>query len=388
MTGLSASARPAASRARAAVSRRVGAALAGALALLAAGCTESLDAVMVGDYSASLSTITPQNRSLRAVPLPSRRVPVAVYDFEDLTGQYKDDDDGQTLSRAVTQGGTSILIKALLDAGERRWFAVLDRSELDDVLRERQIVTEMRRIYRAEDDVNPDALAPLAHSNIIIQGAVVGYDTNLMTGGVGARYLGVGGDRRWQLDIATVNLRAVSAQTGEALASVVVRKPIASVADRGSIFTYIALDELLEAEAGRTVNEPRQVAIEQAIEKAVIALIAEGAISGLWHFQNDSAGRAFVEAYLGDKFDGPVPSAARTRAAALPSSTAPVPRTVPRPPPRVEERPVQPTSAPQEAPRRSPPPATSDSEEVLGMVSMDCHGRVSAGMIELSACAY
>lgn len=331
---------------------------------LVAGCSRDLETAMASDFGATLSTITPQNRSLRHVPLPTNRIPVAVYEFEDLTGQYKDDDDGQTLSRAVTQGGTSVLIKALLDAGERRWFAVLDRSELDDILRERQIVTEMRRIYRFEERIDPSALAPLAHSNILIQGAVVGYDTNLMTGGMGARYLGIGGDRRWKLDIATVSLRAVSSQTGEVLASVVVRKPIASVSDRGSVFTFIALDELLEAEAGRTMNEPRQIAIEQAIEKAVIALIAEGALSGLWGFKDESAGRAFLSQYLGEKYDGTPPASASLTAASLPGSTSPVPRTTPRPAPRAPEPEARSDPARTSEPRRAPPPPSED--EVLG----------------------
>jgi curli production assembly/transport component CsgG len=205
-----------------------------------------------------------------------------------------------------------MLIKALQDAGERRWFSVLDRSNLEALIRERQIVTEMRRIYRNEQDVNPSVLAPLDHSGIILQGGIIGYDSNTMTGGYGARYLGIGADRKWKLDLVTVSLRAISTNSGEVLASVVVRKPIASVSDRGSVFRYIALDELLEAEAGLATNEPKQVAVEQAIEKAVMALIAEGTELGIWSFHDQRAGAAYVANYRAQKYQGMIPTTANS----------------------------------------------------------------------------
>ncbi len=273
------------------------------------GCTVMSD-LNIGQYTAQFSQVTPQNRALREVPAPVQRLTVSVYDFPDLTGQYKEPENVQSLSRAVTQGGAPMLIKALQDAGERRWFSVLDRSNLESLIRERQIVTEMRRIYRNEQNISPSALAPLDHSGIILQGGIIGYDSNTMTGGFGARYLGIGGDRKWKLDLVTVSLRAVSTNSGEVLASVVVRKPIASVADRGSIFRYVALDEILEAEAGVASNEPKQIAVEQAIEKAVMALIAEGAELGIWSFQDKAAGSAYVSNYRAQKYQGDVPTTA------------------------------------------------------------------------------
>ncbi len=159
-----------------------------------------------GTHRPSLAQVTQQSQSLRDLPPPDRRVAVAVYDFPDLTGQYKERDNVQSLSRAVTQGGANMLIKALQDAGERRWFTVLDRARLDDLLKERQIVTEMRRLYRNEQRINASVLPPLDHAGIIMQGGITGYDTNTMTGGIGARYLGIGGDTKWQLDTVTVTV--------------------------------------------------------------------------------------------------------------------------------------------------------------------------------------
>lgn len=56
---------------------------------------------------------------LNQLPAPQRPVAIAVYGFTDQTGQFKPSEQGQTLSRAVTQGASSILVKALQDAGNR-----------------------------------------------------------------------------------------------------------------------------------------------------------------------------------------------------------------------------------------------------------------------------
>ncbi|APE44462.1 hypothetical protein BOO69_14355 [Sulfitobacter alexandrii] len=316
--------------------------------------------------AASIGDVTYQNRALRDIPAPNQRVTVAVYGLPDLTGQYKEDEQGQNLSRAVTQGGAAVLIKALQDAGDRRWFSVLDRSNLDNLLRERQIVTEMRRIYRNEQQIDPSALGPLDHAGIIIEGAIVGYDTNTMTGGYGVRFLGLGPNQRWKLDTITVTLRAVSTETGEVLTSVTVRKPLASASTQGIIFTYVELDKLLEAEAGVAMNEPKQFAIEKAVEKGVMALVAEGAMLGLWTFADQAEGERFVRGYNNDKFDGMVPPRTtdvvrpRTRNAAQVVQTVPRARQVARPRPVVERR-IEPQ-------RQQPaaPPNNPDSEEVIG----------------------
>ncbi|WP_226781147.1 CsgG/HfaB family protein [Oceaniglobus trochenteri] len=335
------------------------------------GACTTLTDLSEGPYPAEFSQITPQNRALREVPAPARRITVSVYDFPDLTGQYKEPANVQSLSRAVSQGGAPMLIKALQDAGERRWFTVLDRSNLESLIRERQIVTEMRRIYRGEQNVNPDALAPLDHSGIILQGGIIGYDSNTMTGGYGARYLGVGGDRKWKLDIVTVSLRAVSTNTGEVLASVVVRKPIASISDRGSIFRYVALDELLEAEAGVAANEPKQLAVEQAIEKAVMALIAEGAELGIWDFAHPASGSVFISNYRAQKYRGNPPGTAQpvvlpqTANAARTVKTRPARRETPR---RVTQKVIERRlpPAPQPAEPAPPPPPAAETGETVG----------------------
>src|SRR5690606_14932639 len=275
------------------------AAVFGAVLAVLGGCQA---VPMAGVLQPVYSPVTKQSHSLRTIPAPSKRITVAVYDFPDLTGQYKERENVQTMSRAVTQGGAPMLIKALQDAGEKRWFTVLDRARLDDLLKERQIVTEMRRLYRNEQRIDARVLPPLDHAGIIMQGGITGYDTNTMTGGIGARYLGIGGDARWQQDTVTVTLRAVSTNTGEVLSSVAVHKMIASYALQGGAFRYVALDRILEAEAGAYDNEPKQIAVQEAIEKAVIGMMMEGVDLGVWSFADPDGGRKLNAEYRDEKY--------------------------------------------------------------------------------------
>ncbi|WP_322990234.1 CsgG/HfaB family protein, partial [Hoeflea sp.] len=250
------------------------------------------------DTPPSVGVVSRPNDDLRRLPQPEQKTVVAVYAYNDLTGQYKERDNVQSLSRAVTQGGAPMLVKALQDAGEGRWFTVVERAQLDNLLRERQILTEMRRIYRNETKVNAGVLPPLMHASIIVEGGIIGYDTNTITGGAGARFLNIGANTKYIQDVVTVTLRAVSIKSGEVLATVTARKAVASYALQGGAFRYLKLDELLEAEAGITYNEPKQIATESAIESAVKSLIIEGTMVGVWSFADEEAGREIVANYL------------------------------------------------------------------------------------------
>lgn len=271
--------------------------LASALMLGLTGCATSPAQVGLAPDTPRLGAMTRSQEALASLPAPSRKVAVAVYGFNDMTGQFKPTENGQTLSRAVSQGGGAILVKALQDAGARSWFTVVERERLDNLLKERQIITEMRARYLGERSVSSDALPAMLFAGIILEGGVVGYDTNTMTGGAGAAFLGIGGDVKYRQDTVTVSLRAVSVRSGEVLATVTATKTIASQAISASAFRYVGYKELLEAETGITFNEPDQLALQQAIEKAVYAMIMEGAELKLWDFANPAEGSQALERY-------------------------------------------------------------------------------------------
>jgi curli production assembly/transport component CsgG len=242
---------------------------------------------------------------LAALPAPDRPVAVAVYGFSDQTGQFKPTETGQTLSRAVSQGSASILVKALQDAGNRQWFTIVERESLKNLLNERQIIREMRERYLGEQGVNPQALPALLFAGVILEGGVVGYDTNTVTGGAGAAFLGIGGHTEYRQDTVTVYLRAVSVRTGEVLTTVTASKTIASQSLGANAFRFVGFKDLLQAEAGYTTNEPDQVALQQAIEKAVYAMVLEGVELDLWKFSNPEAGAALLSQYRQER-DGTI----------------------------------------------------------------------------------
>lgn len=246
--------------------------------------------------------------ALEALPAPQRPVAVAVYGFTDQTGQFKPSETGQTLSRAVSQGGGSILVKALQDSGRRQWFTIIERESLKNLLSERQIIREMRERYLGETGVNAQALPALLFAGVLLEGGVIGYDSNTVTGGAGAGLLGISARTQYRQDTVTVYLRAVSVRTGEVLTTVTASKTIASRSLGANAFTYVAFKEILEAELGVTTNEPDQLALQQAIEKALYGLVMEGIDLKLWNFADPARGQALLDAYHRER-DGGVPAA-------------------------------------------------------------------------------
>lgn len=280
-------------------------AIGASLLMSIAGCTlPGLDLKPDLQTPAAIAGITPTQRDLMMLPPPPQPIPVAVYGFNDQTGQLKPSDTVQSLSRAVTQGTTSVLVGALRDASNGNWFTVVERERLDNLLRERQIIREMRSQYLGEQQTPAEVLPSLLFAGITLEGGIISYDTNLQTGGIGARFLGIGGSTQYRTNRVTVYLRAVSVRTGEVLANVVTEKSVSSIQLSTGAFRFVAYDQLLEAEAGVTSNEPMQLAVQGAIEKAVYALIMEGATPGprqLWQFGDQAAGVQWLQRYLDDR---------------------------------------------------------------------------------------
>jgi len=242
------------------------------------------------------------NEALASLPEPETKIVIGVYKFRDQTGQYKSGSPVVTYSTAVTQGATSMLIKALQDVGGGRWFSVVERESLPNLLNERKIIRQTRKQYLTDDAkkmVSP--LPPLLYAPIMMDGGVIAYETNLLTGGLGARYLGIGGSTEFRRDTVTIYLRAISVKNGEIFKSVLTNKTIFSMEVNTGVFKFVSLKDLLEVEAGLSTNEPPQMAVLEAIEKAVYSMVIEGVIDGLWSFKNPREGEPFIKQYLQEK---------------------------------------------------------------------------------------
>lgn len=229
--------------------------------------------------SARQGELTTKSKTLTNLPLPADPVVVGVYNFKDQTGQYKNIEAGSSFSTAVSQGATTILIKALEDS---KWFTPIERENLNNLLNERSIIRATRDEYRKSGSPNEPNLPPLLFAGVLLEGGIISYDSNIITGGAGARYFGVGGSTQYREDRISVYLRAVSTSSGKILKTVYVSKTILSQAVSANLFKYVNFQRLLEVETGFTVNEPVQLAMKDAIEKSVEALIIEGIQDGLW----------------------------------------------------------------------------------------------------------
>jgi curli production assembly/transport component CsgG len=185
-------------------------------------------------------------------------------------------------STAVTQGADSFLIDALLAAGNGTWFLVAERGDLDALTRERQLIISTRNSYDGEGD---NQLEPLLFSGLIMSGGIIGYDTNLSSGGIGARYLGIGLNTQYRADEVTISLRTILVQTGQILLNVVTSKSIYSAATGFDTFRATSNGtEFFELEAGVSANETQTYAVRSAIEAAVYETIRRGMELELWDY--------------------------------------------------------------------------------------------------------
>jgi curli production assembly/transport component CsgG len=253
------------------------------LPLLLSGCVSSGPAGL--QLKEDPVRMTTQVKELYNLPAPEKQAVVAVYDFPDLTGQRKASSVGADFSTAVTQGGTSLLIAALKEAGKGSWFRVVERNRVDDLAKERQIVRTTREEYLGE---GANKLEPMLFAGLIIQGGIIGYDTNIQTGGAGARYLGIGGTVVYRKDQVVVSLRGVNTNTGEIILNVQVSKTVLSVGKDLSVFKFVDVGtKLVEAEVGMTENEANTMAVKMATEEAVLQLIKQGVEKGYFKYKEE-----------------------------------------------------------------------------------------------------
>jgi curli production assembly/transport component CsgG len=208
---------------------------------------------------------------------------VAVYpsSFTDQTGQRKSNSSFALFSTAVTQQPSALLIRALKHASNGKFFRVVERVGLDNLTKERQLIRSARE--QITEDGASKSVPPLLFAGVLLEGAVIAYDTNLTTGGIGARYLGIGKSAQYRKDNITVSLRMVSVATGEILIEVLSQKTVFSYGQSDDVFKFIEMGtELVEIELGNSRNESTTIALMKAIEGAVLELINIGYDRRFW----------------------------------------------------------------------------------------------------------
>jgi len=265
-------------------------------AVLLTGCVTAPKDLVKEDPTLSLP---PLQKKFNEMPqLDGKKITIAVYSFTDKTGQRKPSEKFSQLSSAVTQGAESWVIQSLKEIGDGTWFEVVERTGLENIIKERQLIRSTREQYEGKKQT---ALKPLKFAGLIIEGGIVGYDSNITTGGSGARYFGIGASTQYRVDNVTVAMRIVSVSTGEVLLSVATEKTIASVGSGADVFRFLDMGtRALEIEMGYTTNEPVNYAVRAAINQAVVEIILKGEKEGLWEFK-DSQNSNLEQQHKGQK---------------------------------------------------------------------------------------
>lgn len=230
-----------------------------------------------------------QSEELLNVSQPKIPIVVAVYpnSFTDQTGQRKSNSEFALFSTALTQAPSHLLIRSLKHTANGKFFRVAERVGLDNLTKERQLIRSAREQNEAKD--GPKPIMPLLFAGVLMEGAVIGYDTNIKSGGIGARYLGIGTSKQYRIDNITVALRMISIATGEVLIDVLVSKQIYSYGQSQDVFKFIEVGtELVEIEMGDAENEPATLALQKAIEQAVLEIVKIGYDKGFWEIKNES----------------------------------------------------------------------------------------------------
>ena len=252
------------------------------------GCAgmQSMEKLIDSKDSPGLQVSPIKDRMMNVRPIDGPKITIAVYQFADKTGQRKPADNIANLSSAVTQGSEVWVIKALQEVGNGTWFEVVERVGMDHLIKERQLIRNTRDVYDKDLPNGPTPLKPMLFAGLLLEGGIVGYDSNVAVGGIGARYLGIGAQTEYRIDTVTIVMRLVSVSTGKVLMSIATEKTIASYRSGADIFKFLDLGtKLVESEAGFSVNEPVNYAVRAAIEQGIIELVNEGVNKGLWKFK-------------------------------------------------------------------------------------------------------
>ena len=253
------------------------------LSLLVAGTLSGCATIHMDAAKEEPAALQPKENLINKLPeLDGPPLTIAVYGFQDKTGQMKPNDRLAVFSKAVTQGSEVFLIKALQDA--KNWFKVVERVGLDNLVKERQLIRNQREVYEGKD-ARP--LKPMTVAGIMIEGGIIGYDSNIRSGGNGARFLGIGGSQQYRVDEIVISLRLISVNSGEVLLTNAVSKTIYSTQHNVGVLRFVdASTKALELENGQALNEPTTYAVRVAIEQAVYDMIIEGQKKGLWRFKS------------------------------------------------------------------------------------------------------
>ena len=96
------------------------------------------------------------------------------------------------------------MIRTLKHTADGKFFRVAERVGLDNLTKKDSLIRSAREQNEKSD--GPKPIMPLLFAGVLMEGAVIGFDTNIKSGR-GARYLGIGTSTQYRVDNITVALR-------------------------------------------------------------------------------------------------------------------------------------------------------------------------------------
>ena len=114
--------------------------------------------------------LTSTSAALAGLPPAKHRINVAVYDFPDLTGQNRPNSSYADYSRAITQGAAAIVAGALKTAGSGTWFNVVERTNVESLLRERRLIQDTYEVLKKDPS---DKVKPLEFAEYLVAGGII-----------------------------------------------------------------------------------------------------------------------------------------------------------------------------------------------------------------------
>lgn len=218
-----------------------------------------------------------KTREVLLAQRPKGHVPynIGIYNCIDTSGQKrKGTGGGSDFSSAVPQDCSPFLMASFRSVG---FYRVLERSRIDDVLKERQLATVMH------GDVGKKILGAMHIADAVMMGQILSYDRSTSQSAGGVALSALGGSRQYVSDAFTFSLRAVSTKTGELIDEVLIKKTVTSLQLDGHVLRVVGV-EMASLEYGASENEAIGVALQEAVDLAVRTLTDQGIKKG-WLIQ-------------------------------------------------------------------------------------------------------
>ncbi|MGC8717581.1 MAG: CsgG/HfaB family protein [bacterium] len=210
----------------------------------------------------SQSNETTATKLLMSLPEPKEKIPIAVYEVLDKTGQFKEDNNIGN-SRIVTQGATEMLITALVRSHQ---FAVLDRVQFQHILNEQNL--------RLQNRLSPGEAAKvgvLTGAKYIIEGAITEYNVDMVIEGLGLKITGIGASGKNAKASCAIDLRLTDTTSGEVIWAKSFKKEILGQRIGLTAFTFMGTS-IVEFETGQGRQEVINLVVRTLLEEAVYEL--------------------------------------------------------------------------------------------------------------------